>query len=279
MISATYKKAAIGISILMFATSAGYTFNPVEVKADDEKPAMNVEYHSKQDIVDYYNKHPFDGDMDTKYKEEPDVFAPYNLGSLTQKTIDNAQNMVNVVRYVAGLSGMTVEDASLSKSAQAAALANAANGELSHYPRRPRDMSDNMYNLAQEGASSSNIAMTSGRMTLPMSIRMYLSDADSGNRSRVGHRRWILYPTLYKIGFGHVEGYTATRVIGGERNYSAKEYGVAWPAQNTPVELLSYSGNSSVNLYPWSISFGQAPGSDINVTLINNQVIQYRLTI
>ena len=271
MISATYKKAAIGISILMFATSAGYTFNPVEVKADDEKPAMNVEYHSKQDIVDYYNKHPFDGDMDTKYKEEPDVFAPYNLGSLTQKTIDNAQNMVNVVRYVAGLSGMTVEDASLSKSAQAAALANAANGELSHYPRRPRDMSDNMYNLAQEGASSSNIAMTSGRMTLPMSIRMYLSDADSGNRSRVGHRRWILYPTLYKIGFGQVEGYTATRVIGGERNYSAKEYGVAWPAQNTPVELLSYSGNSSVNLYPWSISFGQAPGSDINVTLINNQ--------
>ena len=271
MISATYKKAAIGISILMFATSAGYTFNPVEVKADDEKPAMNVEYHSKQDIVDYYNEHPFDGDMDTKYKEEPDVFAPYNLGSLTQKTIDNAQNMVNVVRYVAGLSGMTVEDASLSKSAQAASLANAANGELSHYPRRPRDMSDNMYNLAQEGASSSNIAMTSGRMTLPMSIRMYLSDADSGNRSRVGHRRWILYPTLYKIGFGQVEGYTATRVIGGERNYSAKEYGVAWPAQNTPVELLSYSGNSSVNLYPWSISFGQAPGSDINVTLINNQ--------
>ena len=271
MISATYKKAAIGISILMFATSAGYIFNPVEVKADDEKPAMNVEYHSKQDIVDYYNEHPFDGDMDTKYKEEPDVFAPYNPGSLTQKTIDNAQNMVNVVRYVAGLSGMTVEDASLSKSAQAAALANAANGELSHYPTRPRDMSDNMYNLAKEGASSSNIAMTSGRMTLPMSIRMYLSDADSGNRSRVGHRRWILYPTLYKIGFGQVEGYTATRVIGGERNYSAKEYGVAWPAQNTPVELLSYSGNSSVNLYPWSISFGQAPGSDINVTLINNQ--------
>ena len=64
MISATYKKAAIGISILMFATSAGYTFNPVEVKADDEKPAMNVEYHSKQDIVDYYNKHPFDGIYD-----------------------------------------------------------------------------------------------------------------------------------------------------------------------------------------------------------------------
>ena len=70
--------------------------------------------------------------------------------------------------------GITDEDASLSKSAQAAALANAANGELSHYPRRPRDMSDNMYNLAQEGASSSNIAITSGRMTLPMSIRMYL---------------------------------------------------------------------------------------------------------
>ena len=119
MISATYKKAAIGISILMFATSAGYTFNPVEVKADDEKPAMNVEYHSKQDIVDYYNKHPFDGDMDTKYKEEPDVFAPYNLGSLTQKTIDNAQNMVNVVRYVAGLSGMTVEDAYLTGTPEA----------------------------------------------------------------------------------------------------------------------------------------------------------------
>ena len=268
------ERSAIGRTVLALSiiAAAGVFFisNPMSAIADDADPAMNVEYRSKEDIVNYYNEHPFVRDMDTTYSEEPNVFAPYNPGAVSQDCIDNVTNVVNLARYTAGLSGMVVPDSELNKKAQAGALCDAAIGDLTHTPYRPRDMSDELYNLGKEGASSSNIAYASYNLTLPATIRMYLSDSDSGNRKKVGHRRWILYPVLYKIGFGQVENYSATHVIGGQRNYSAHEYGVAWPAQNTPVELLSYAGDGrGVSGYPWSISFGENPGDNINVTLID----------
>lgn len=263
------RKTVLALSITA-ATGIFFIGNPIPAMAEDADPAMNVEYRSKQDIVNYYNEHPFVRDMETTYSEEPDVFAPYNLGAVSQECIDNVTNVVNLARYAAGLSGMVEADSELNKKAQAGALCDAAIGDLTHTPYRPRDMSDELYNLGKEGASSSNIAHASYNLTLPATIRMYLSDSDSGNRKKVGHRRWILYPALYKTGFGQVENYSATHVIGGQRNYSAHEYGVAWPAQNTPVELLSYSGDGrGVSGYPWSVSFGEKPGDNINVTLID----------
>ena len=263
------RKTVLALSITA-ATGIFFIGNPIPAMAEDADPAMNVEYRSKQDIVNYYNEHPFVRDMETTYSEEPDVFAPYNLGAVSQECIDNVTNVVNLARYAAGLSGMVEADSELNKKAQAGALCDAAIGDLTHTPYRPRDMSDELYNLGKEGASSSNIAHASYNLTLPATIRMYLSDSDSGNRKKVGHRRWILYPSLYKTGFGQVENYSATHVIGGQRNYSAHEYGVAWPAQNTPVELLSYSGDGrGVSGYPWSVSFGEKPGDNINVTLID----------
>ena len=263
------RKTVLALSITA-ATGIFFIGNPIPAMAEDADPAMNVEYRSKQDIVNYYNEHPFVRDMETTYSEEPDVFAPYNLGAVSQKCIDNVTNVVNLARYAAGLSGMVEADSELNKKAQAGALCDAAIGSLTHTPYRPRDMSDELYSLGKEGASSSNIAYASYNLTLPATIRMYLSDSDSGNRKKVGHRRWILYPSLYKTGFGQVENYSATHVIGGKRNYSAQEYGVAWPAQNTPVELLSYAGDGrGVSGYPWSISFGKKPGDNISVTLID----------
>ena len=266
----TFYKPAIIASFVLAITGLGFIGNPIPAMAEDVDPAMNVEYRSMQDIVNYYNEHPFVRDMETTYSEEPDVFAPYNLGAVSQKCIDNVTNVVNLARYAAGLSGMVEADSELNKKAQAGALCDAAIGSLTHTPYRPRDMSDELYNLGKEGASSSNIAHASYNLTLPATIRLYLGDSDSGNRKKVGHRRWILYPSLYKTGFGQVENYSATHVIGGQRNYSAQEYGVAWPAQNTPVELLSYAGDGrGVSEYPWSISFGKKPGDNISVTLID----------
>ena len=96
---------------------------------------------------------------------------------------------------------------------QAASLCNYINNSLSHYPSQPELMSEDLYNLALEGASTSNIAMATYNLTIPDTIKMYLDDGDSGNISRVGHRRWILYPQLSGIGFGQVGGYSATVLI------------------------------------------------------------------
>ena len=255
-------------AVLLTLSFSNIKYSAILVKADDEKPAMNVEYHSKQDIINYYNQHPYDTDMETTYDVEPVVTPPYSAGVISSNVLENAQSMVNFVRYTAGLSSMTHIEQYYNEISQAASLCNYINNSLSHYPSHPELMSEDLYNLALEGASTSNIAMATYNLTIPDTIKMYLDDGDSGNISRVGHRRWILYPQLSGIGFGQVGGYSATNVINNSRNKDADEYGVAWPAQNTPIELL-YNWSYQVSGYPWSITFGEKVSNDVNVTLTN----------
>ena len=255
-------------AVLLTLSFSNIKYSAILVKADDEKPAMNVEYHSKQDIINYYNQHPYDTDMETTYDVEPVVTPPYSAGVISSNVLENAQSMVNFVRYTAGLSSMTHIEQYYNEISQAASLCNYINNSLSHYPSQPELMSEDLYNLALEGASTSNIAMATYNLTIPDTIKMYLDDGDSGNISRVGHRRWILYPQLSGIGFGQVGGYSATNVINNSRNKDADEYGVAWPAQNTPIELL-YNWSYQVSGYPWSITFGEKVSNDVNVTLTN----------
>ncbi len=261
------KTTAISALVLTFSC-ANNIYSPIVVKADDEKPAMNVEYHSKEEVINYYNNNPYDVNMETTYEVQPIVTPPYSAGVISSDVLQNAQTMVNFVRYTAGLSSMVHIEEYYNQISQAASLCNYINRSLSHYPAQPEDMDEDLYNLAAEGASSANIAMATGRLTLPETIKMYLDDGDSGNISRVGHRRWILYPQLSGIGFGQVGGYSATNVINNSRNNSADEYGVAWPAQNTPIELL-YNWSSTVANYPWSITFGQKVSDNVNVRLTN----------
>ena len=259
-----FLKSFVAISLAAILTLAISYYSPAGVvnAAEDEKPAMNVEYRSKADIINYYNQHPCDFNMKTQYDEEPSVTQPYNPGKISSATAENANEVLNLIRYTAGLSGMTHVNYDYNEYAQAGALCNKINNMLSHYPSRPEGMSDELYNMAKEGASTSNIAYASWNFTLPKTLKLYMDDGNSGNVSRVGHRRWLLYPQLSGVGFGQVYNYSATKVIGSDRNRDAKEYGVAWPAQNTPIELLkSYDG------YPWSISFGKNVPDTVKVRL------------
>lgn len=78
-----------------------------------------------------------------------------------------------------------------------------------------------------------------------------MEDGDSSNIDRVGHRRWILNPSMGQTGFGAVYGpggtYSALYCF--DRSRSASETQVAWPAQNMPV---GYFGAQ----FPWSVSIG-----------------------
>lgn len=91
-----------------------------------------------------------------------------------------------------------------------------------------------------------------------------MADSSARNISTLGHRRWILNPTMGKAGFGAVSGYNGTYsamyIFDDSRN-ARMDYQVAWPAQNMP---LSYFTSDS----PWSISLGKVLDPDnISVTL------------
>ena len=163
-------------------------------------------YRSQQDIISYIASSGMDLSQRLSYAERPSTTAPYDPGSLSAETQANALATLNVMRYIAGLDANVALDSSYAQMLQAAALLNAANGQLTHTPARPAGMSDELYELGSRGASSGNLSM--GYSSPAYSVLSYVSDSDPSNIAALGHRRWVLNPTMGKTGFGQVGAYS-----------------------------------------------------------------------
>ena len=126
-------------------------------------------------------------------------------------------------------------------------------------------MSSGLYDLGYTGASSSNIAMcSSNKYTLQQClVSGWMNDGDMSNIDRVGHRRWILNPSMKQTGFGAVWGNNGIYLAMYAKDSAHEDtdyYGVAWPAQNMPLVYFDTD-------YPWSISMGYEVTDDAVVTL------------
>lgn len=161
--------------------------------------------------------------------------------------------MTNFVRYTAGLPEVELDD-DYNYLAQCASMVNAANDQISHIPDKPEGMDDELYEAGRIGALSSNLGW--GYESIPESIKEYMND---DTEPSVGHRRWILYPGLGKVGFGYAGDQTAMHVIDYYIDTSSSFDYVTWPPKNMPMELYrSYGGIISlfeINSYPFSVSF------------------------
>ena len=258
-----------GIPMIRFA-SCGYQ-EPSEVNArvesllantaDDPAVGLGVASRTPAEIQAFADAHPFDGKAPT-YRVEPSLSEPYSAGVLSDETLQSALNTLNLVRYIAGLSANVVLNERYNELCSAATLVNFLNQELSHYPSRPDVLSDAAYDELYEdgakGASSSNLA--SGFYSLwEAVVKGWMNDGDSSNIDRVGHRRWVLSPSMAQIGFGMTEDYAGMYAFGGSGSSSA--YNVAWPAQYMPLQMFDAS-------YPWSLSTGTTlTAADTSVTL------------
>ena len=220
--------------------------------------ASAQECPSQKEIKEKYEELGLDKKIVTEYTDDYSLKKPYDAGTLSDKTLKQALNMANFIRFTAGLPEVSM-DKTYNKYAQHAALVNMANGSLSHSPRKPSGMSSELYNLGYTGSSKSNLGM--GYSNIPDSIVHYTMDTDESNIDRVGHRRWILNPYMKKMGFGIVGRAAASYVLDG--NYSgSKVYDyVAWPPENMPYELYDYSYMG----YAFSVSLCSAYSTpDIN---------------
>lgn len=251
-------------------------FMPLAVpcQAESKTTGMNVKYHSQKEIRKFLKKNSFNTGKKLAYKRKPSVKpSSYRAGELKKSSQKNGLNALNVMRYVAGIPANVKIDNTYSRKSQAAALVNAANNILSHSPSKPSKMSDSLYALGLQGASSSNLAMRGatpgyGAVNLGDSILSWMEDSDAYNIDRVGHRRWILNPAMKKTGFGAVEFtqgyfYTYSAMYAFDNAFgNTKYYGVAWPAQNMPMQ---YFDNGTA----WSISMNKnvnAPKVKVTLT-------------
>src|SRR5690625_1020661 len=217
------------------------------------------------------------------YEIEPQVYATYKIGKLHDDFIQDGVNMANFMRYLAGLPDDLVATDTLNERAQHGAVLLQAFGELTHYPQQPADMPDRFYEQGALSTKSSNISQyrysTTGQtmdvlaglspgssLTLASSVDHYMRDEDDSNVATVGHRRWILNPSLKQVGFGyshryteegewkHYERYATMEIMDRGARAAEIDYDhVAWPSAGYfPTDLFGSSEKYGSD--PWSIS-------------------------
>ncbi len=241
---------------------------------------LGVAAHMQDDIRSFIAAHPSSTSGKPEFRQLPtggsysgDV---YNYGLLTEDSLNSAINMVNQIRYIAGLNADVVNDESHEACLAAITMVNGLNGSLSHFPARPAVLAnssyDDLYELAEQGGLCSNLS--AGRSNLAASVLGYMDDSDSYNIAALGHRRWILNPSMGKTTFGFYETNTGYWYYSGMYAFDSSGTGfqkpVAWPAQQTPI---AYFGcNSGRNKCAWSVSFSKYIDADaVKVTLVNTQ--------
>ncbi len=201
------------------------------------------------DIIARYKAYPWNLNVSNTYSDKPSTKSPYRAGHLSSESLENALNLMNFIRYVAGIPAEVTLNEEYIELVQAGALVNCVNDKLSHTPTQPSGFPDDLYEKGKAGCSSSNIAWNYGNMAQSL-LNGWMYDGDASNISVMGHRRWVLNPSMTQTGFGAVGAYSAMYAFDGKGS-KITDY-VAWPAQNMPIELMNGSGT------PWTLS----PGSD-----------------
>gem|GEM_PF-1284838 len=230
------------------------------------------------------------------YVAAPATTAPYAIGKLQEDFIADGVAMTNFVRYLADLPDNVQGQTSLNEEAQYGAVLLAAHGQLSHEPEpKPQKMAQDFYEQGYAATKSSNLAqyysrysgrlsevpagMAGERLSPAVSVREYMRDEDTYNMAQVGHRRWILEPTLQATGFGYADRwgeesgkayynqFSVMRVIQEKRPTVDVSYDyVSWPGKGYfPLEF--FPGND-----PWSVSlnpekYDEPDAARVKVTL------------
>ncbi len=252
------------LSVLCIAFAVIIALLPTGAFADTESP--EVTFPTQEEIVQYAQEHPtgdtyfdIDGNMlkdySISYAEKPKTSKPYQSGELALDEQVAALNTVRLIRYIAGLSDSVYLFDPYVSRAQAAALVNYVNGKASHTPSIPSGIDSETETLALLGAANSNIDRVSWQNNSLKSSILYawMYDSDTANIKTLGHRRWILNPSLVMTGFGSVtgsKGTVNTMYIRNEGNVQENVRGICWPAANTPTSFFDEDS-------AWSISLGE----------------------
>ena len=209
---------------------------------------IHVDSHSQAEIRAYMEKIYKNRDFAVKYAEEPVAEGPaYSAGMLSDETLQGAVNMLNGMRYIAGVPANVTLNEEYTRLCQAASLVNCANQEMSHSPARPKGMSDALYQLGYKGCSSSNLSW--GSYDFQEALINWVSD-EFNVITDPGHRRWCLNPAMGSTGFGKVGSHSSMYAFDKSNSEAAGYVGVAWPAEQMPINYF----NPNIQ---WSVSFGR----------------------
>lgn len=231
------------ISIIASLSLIG-TVLPVKAAEPRATQITGLETRTEEEIARKYEE-LLPETWSATYAEQPSYSnGNYVAGSLSDETLQEAVDIVNLIRYIAGLPDDVTLNEEYNNLTQHASVLMASLRGITHYPSQPADMPDEFFNLGRIGAGSSNISM--GYTSPAFSVLAgYMDDSDQFNLPMMGHRRWVLNPSMAETGFGYCDGFSAMYSFDMGRRASV-DY-VAWPAAVTPVELSAYTPAFSIS--------------------------------
>jgi hypothetical protein len=231
---------------------------------------QSVYKRTQADIVmKFANAAPDDLEA-TLYASEGSASAPYKESTLTAATKENALKISNYYRWLCGLTEFTsASDEAWSNAAKGAILLHS---DFSHSPSQPEDMSDDFYNAAYKGTSSSSIAYnySFGQYKLIYTIRQFMNDS---GYTVPGHRNNFMTRNATTVAYGISDCYlcqtvdytdnpnpTGTAVYNNDMAYT-------WPAAGVfPAEEIA----AQSNVY-WTIMLNTD-----QIALTNNSTIEIK---
>lgn len=262
-----------------------------EESKDDEKTEKEKRNEKiQQELRDYAKSLGFTDnrvwgsdarEFNHEYAEQPVIGKDScTAGRLADSTLKEGLDLINMIRKTAGLGEVTLDDA-YNQYAQDGALIMKASeddpsglGGLSHNPIRVDNTSEDQNTSGHVGTRKGNIGKGHTSLTDTI-LNGYMYDGDKSNIAAMGHRRWILNPTMGKVGFGQVGEYNCMYAHDNSNPDAKIEDIVTWPAENMPVELMSYNTASSdketVHNTPWTCQLGTnykiVPANELAITV------------
>lgn len=209
-------------------------------------------------------------ESDALFAETPSIEPPYAAGALSDEQITSALDTLNALRALAGLPEVA-RDAALNNIAQHGAALSAARGVITHAPEQSVHMPDDFYALGAQAAARCNLALFNWHepRLAARAMVFFMQDDTAGNLADLGHRRWMLSPTMGRAGIGLAldepgRSYIALYVTDDSADFDY-DY-IAWPCAGAfPAELMNAAT-------PWSISLNpekyDLAASKPHVTLI-----------
>lgn len=195
-----------------------------------------------------------------------------NEGTLSEDTHNKVIQRINYFRRLVGLNDDCEMDESKHHLYQKAALVMAANSALDHYP--PSSWSCWTQD-AYDGATSSNLSLTSGTGYHSVeALTGQIRDAGANNTS-VGHRRWILYSKAVKFAHGSTPKSMSLGVIGLERSNNNKvpEFIAYPPADYIPQTLVFNRWSFAIpgaQFRNATVQMQDKDGKNIPLTIVSN---------
>ena len=146
----------------------------------------------------------------------------------TPKAQQDAVNMVNVFRFLCGLSPTVTYDKTYHEEAQLAAETCRKAGRIDH----------------GLGGNTDKCNLFQGQQDVPVQdVVGYMEDPGENNREGRGHRSWIMDPATGKTAFGVAGGFGAMRTMDGSCTVPRPENGHAYPGMGFfPAEYLHGDG-------------------------------------